>query len=123
MARPDAVVNLDAKFAGFDELWSPKIIAEINDLHLKAVKADGEFIWHSHDTTDEFFLVRSGRLIIQLKHRPDVTLGPGDVFVVPKGVEHRPVVLEPCEILLLEPIGVVNTGEVESSLASAGEWI
>lgn len=124
MAAPDGVVNLGDKFSRFAEYWSPKIVGQINDLHLKLAKVQGEFVWHAHDDTDEFFLVHSGRLTIQLRDRDDVILGPGDFFVVPAGVEHRPVAEEVTEILLLEPIGVVNTGDaIDSDLTAQAEWI
>ena len=125
MADPDIVVRLDEKFAAFDDHWSPKIVAAVNDLHLKAVKIRGEFVWHVHDDTDEFFLVRSGAMTIQMKGRPDVHLGPNDVFVVPRGVEHRPVASQECEVLLLEPAGLVNTGDAPSDDLTApnDEWI
>ncbi|GMQ84678.1 MAG: cupin domain-containing protein [Acidimicrobiia bacterium] len=123
MAAPDDVVKLDEKFAKFDDRWSPKIVAEFNGLHVKVAKVEGEFVWHGHDDTDEFFLVRSGRLTIELRGRPAVTLGPGELFVVPRGVEHRPVADGYCEILLLEPAGVVNTGAIEGDLTASAEWI
>lgn len=91
MAAPDGVVNLTDKFSMFADHWSPKIVGQINDFHLKLAKVQGEFVWHTHDDTDEFFLVHSGRLTIQLRDRDDVVLGPGDFFVVPRDVEHRPV--------------------------------
>ena len=84
------VVNLEDKFARFDDHWSPKIIARLNDYHVKAVKLLGAFVWHRHDETDELFLVTKGTLVIRLRDR-DVTLGPGELAVVPKGVEHLPV--------------------------------
>lgn len=124
MAAPDTVVNLDEIFARFDEHWSPKIIGQINDLHLKAVKVEGEFVWHTHHDTDEFFLVRSGRLRIEMRGRDAVSIGPGEFFVVPRGVEHRPVTSEECEVLLLEPVGVVNTGDAaDTALTATDEWI
>jgi mannose-6-phosphate isomerase-like protein (cupin superfamily) len=124
MAAPDQVVNLEAKFAAFDEQWSPKIVGEINDMELKIAKVQGEFVWHTHEDTDEFFFVRSGRLTILLRGRDDVTLGPGEFFVVPKSVEHCPRAEEECEILLLEPKGVVNTGDVQDSdMTAPEEWI
>lgn len=124
MAAPDRSVNLDDKFSAFHEHWSPKIVGEINDLHLKLAKIQGEFVWHTHDDTDEFFLVHSGRLTIQLRDRRDVALGPGEFFVVPKGMEHRPVAEEECEILLLEPAGVLNTGDTtDSELTAQDEWV
>ena len=124
MAAPHSVVNLDEKFAAFDQKWSPKVIGEFNDTQLKAVKVKGDFVWHTHEETDEFFLVRSGRLTIRLRDREDVTIGPGEFFIVPSGVEHCPSAEGECEILLLEPVGVVNTGGVsDSDLTAQDEWI
>jgi mannose-6-phosphate isomerase-like protein (cupin superfamily) len=124
MAAPDIVVNLDEKFAAFDQHWSPKIIGELNDLHLKAVKVQGEFVWHAHEDSDELFMVRSGTLKIRIRDRGEVLVGPGEFFIVPRGIEHRPSAENECEILLLEPIGVVNTGGVsDSQLTAQDEWI
>ncbi len=125
MAAPDAVVRLDEKFAAFNEHWKPKIIAEINDLHLKAIKIQGEFVWHVHDNTDEFFLVRSGSMTIQMRGLPDANLGPNDAFVVPRGIEHKPVANDECEVLLLEPAGVINTGDAPPGdrTAANDDWI
>ena len=125
MAGPEHVVRLDEKFAEIDDLWSPKIIGEINGMHVKAVKVRGEFVWHTHEDTDEFFLVRSGHLTIQMRGRPDAVLGPDELFIVPKGVEHRPIAEEECELLLLEPAGVVNTGDTSDGdmTAPSDEWI
>lgn len=125
MAAPDTVVRLDEKFAALDALWTPKVVGRINDMHVKVARVHGEFVWHVHDATDEFFLVRSGSLTIELADRPEVTLGPGEFFVVPSGVRHRPVASEPCDVLLLEPTGVVNTGDgIEHDLtAPRDEWI
>jgi len=124
MAAPDIVVNLDEKFATFDQHWSPKVIGELNDMHLKAVKVQGDFVWHTHEETDELFLVRSGRLTIRMRDREDVTIGPGEFFIVPGGIEHCPSAQDECEILLLEPIGVVNTGGVsDTDLTAQDEWI
>lgn len=124
MAAPDRPVDIDSKFGSFDDLWAPKTIGEVNDFHLKAVKVEGEFVWHAHDDTDELFLVRKGELTIQMRGRDEVVIPAGSFFVVPKGVEHRPVAGAACEILLLEPGGVVNTGDVaETSLTADEEWI
>jgi mannose-6-phosphate isomerase-like protein (cupin superfamily) len=125
MAAPETVVRLDEKFAAFDDLWTPKIVGQINEMHLKAVKVQGEFVWHVHDDTDEFFLVRSGSMTIQMKGRPDVVLEPDEFFVVPKGVEHRPVAENECEVLLLEPAGLVNTGDASpgDKTAPTDHWI
>jgi mannose-6-phosphate isomerase-like protein (cupin superfamily) len=103
-------VNLAAKLASFSELFSPRIVAELNDYKIEVVKAKGEFVWHTHPDTDDFFLVLSGHLTIQLRDR-DVELGPGDLYVVPRGVEHCPKATEEAHILLIEPKGTPNTGD------------
>ncbi len=103
-------VNLAAKFAAFQEQWSPKIVGEVNDAHVKLVKIQGEFVWHSHAGEDEMFLVVKGRMIVKLRER-DVELAEGEFFVVPKGVEHCPVADEECQILMIEPKGTLNTGD------------
>lgn len=124
MAAPDTTVNLADKFAIFQDRWSPKTIGRINDLHIKVAKIQGEFVWHTHKDTDEFFLVHQGRMTIQLAGGHQVTLAAGEFFVVPRGVEHRPLAEEECQILLLEPAGVVNTGDASGSeLTSQNEWI
>ena len=116
-------VNLDAKFARFAEHWSPKIIAQLNDLHIKAVKLQGAFVWHSHAETDELFFVHKGVLTIRLRDR-DIVLHPGEMFIVPKGVEHMPVASEECEMLLIEPAGTVNTGDAGGDKTALNEpWI
>ncbi len=107
------VQSLTALFAAFDERWSPKVAADINDMQLKLVKLEGEFVWHSHADEDELFLVHRGRLRIELRDQPSLVLGPGELVVIPRGVEHRPVADEPCEVLLLEPRSTVNTGEAD----------
>ena len=104
------VVNLEEKFARFSDHWSPKILARLNDYEVKAVKLQGEFVWHRHDETDELFLVTKGTLVIRFRDR-DVAIGPGELLVVPKGVEHMPVAEEECEVLLIEPAGTPNTGD------------
>jgi mannose-6-phosphate isomerase-like protein (cupin superfamily) len=106
-------VNLQAQFARFDDYWSPKIVAGVNDYDLKLVKARGGFVWHQHDETDEFFLVTAGRLRIQLQGGDEVVLSPGELFVVPRGVRHRPVADEETHLVLLEPRETVNTGDAE----------
>jgi mannose-6-phosphate isomerase-like protein (cupin superfamily) len=105
-------INLAAKLASFSEHWSPRTVATFNDLDVMVVKVLGEFIWHKHDDTDDFFLVLQGRLDIQLRDRT-VTLGPGEIYVVPKGVEHCPVAHEETHLLLIEPIGTPNTGDAK----------
>ena len=124
MAKPATVVNLAAKLAQIGEHWSPRIVGQLNDLHIKVVKVQGEFVWHDHDETDEFFLVIKGEMTIELEDRPDVRLGPGEFFVVPQGVRHRPVAEAECEVVLLEPAGTVNTGDAApSDLTADPDWI
>ena len=104
-----SVVNLEHKLAGFSEHWSPKIVEKFNGHDVMVVKAKGEFVWHSHADTDDLFLVLKGQLTIQLKDG-DVHLGPGDLYVVPRGVEHRPIANDEVHLLLIEPAGTPNTG-------------
>jgi len=112
MNRPERI-DLAEKLAGFDERWSPRIVAELNGQHVKLVKLQGEFIWHSHAEEDELFLVLKGLLTIELRDGP-VVLGPGQMTVVPKGVEHRPVADGEVHVLLFEPAGTLNTGDVRN---------
>jgi len=121
VASPDGVVGLDDKFKLIADLWSPHIVAEFNGLHIKLAKVHGEFTWHTHETTDEVFLVTKGSVEIQMRNRPPVTLGPGDLFVVPAGAEHRPVAVEECELLLIEPAGTPNSGDIAT--AAVEQWI
>lgn len=103
-------INLSAKLNQFSEHWSPKTVAQFNDCDVMVVKVLGEFVWHKHDDTDDFFLVLKGQLNIQLRDRT-VTLGPGELFVVPKGMEHCPFATEETHLLLIEPAGTPNTGD------------
>jgi mannose-6-phosphate isomerase-like protein (cupin superfamily) len=104
-------VNLADKLALFDERWSPRVVAEFNGHDVMVVKLDGEFVWHKHDETDDFFLVLADELDIELRDRT-VTLGPGELFVVPKGVEHRPATRRGgVRLLLIEPRGTPNPGD------------
>jgi mannose-6-phosphate isomerase-like protein (cupin superfamily) len=106
-------VNLAQKLATFTEHWQPRTVGQFNGHDLMVVKVKGEFVWHTHEDTDDFFLVLKGRVTIQM-HEGNVTLGPGELFVVPKGVEHRPVAEEEAHILLIEPSGTPNTGNLET---------
>jgi mannose-6-phosphate isomerase-like protein (cupin superfamily) len=103
-------ISLSEKLGAFSEHWSPKIIAQFNGHDVMVVKVKGEFVWHSHADTDDFFLVLKGRLVIRLRDG-EVRLNPGDLYVVPKGVEHRPVAEEETHLLLIEPRGTPNTGD------------
>jgi mannose-6-phosphate isomerase-like protein (cupin superfamily) len=110
-------VDLGRKLSLFTELWSPKVIARVNDYEVKVVKVKGQFVWHRHEDTDELFLVLLGRLRIQMREG-DVEIGSGQMYVVPKGVEHCPVAEEETHALLLEPRGVVNTGDAGGDLTA-----
>jgi len=114
MAEP--VRNLQAALDSFTEPWSPRRLASVNDYDVKVFKAQGEFTWHSHPDTDELFLVISGRLVIQQREADggDVELGPGDVYVVPRGIEHCPRADGEVSALLIEPQGTLNTGDTPS---------
>jgi mannose-6-phosphate isomerase-like protein (cupin superfamily) len=103
-------VNLAEKLATFSEYWSPRTVAQLNDYDVMVVKVKDEFVWHKHDDTDDFFLVLKGRLDIQLRDRT-ISLGAGEMYIVPKGVEHRPVAQEEVHMLLIEPTGTPNTGD------------
>jgi mannose-6-phosphate isomerase-like protein (cupin superfamily) len=116
----DAPVDLTEALSRFDRHWSPRIVGRLNDLNLMLVKVQGEFVWHKHAETDDFFLVLSGRLTIQLRDR-DVVLEPGQLFVVPRGVEHCPKADEETHVLLIEPRGTRNTGDVETAFSTFGE--
>ncbi|MEM7023273.1 MAG: cupin domain-containing protein [Pseudomonadota bacterium] len=116
-------INLDQKFRKFSKHWSPHILAQLNDFHIKAAKVRGEFVWHQHDDTDELFVVHKGTLTIRYRDR-DVTLRAGEIHVVPRGVEHQPVAEEECEIVLIEPAGTLNTGDAGGDLTVREEpWI
>jgi mannose-6-phosphate isomerase-like protein (cupin superfamily) len=107
-------VDLAEKLAAFDETWSPKIVAELNDAYVKVVKLDGEFVWHHHDDEDELFLVVTGRLRMQLRDG-DVVLDPGELLVVPRGVEHCPLAeTKDTHVVLIEPRTTLNTGNVRN---------
>ena len=105
-------VNLRDKLSRFTAYWDPKIVGELNGQHVKLVKFKGEFVWHHHEHEDELFLVVSGRLRLQLPDR-EVALEPGELFIVPRGVEHRPVADDETHVLLFEPAGTLNTGNVQ----------
>ena len=121
MARE--AINLARKFAQFDELWQPKIIAEMNDYQFKVVKLLGDFVWHDHQDTDETFIVVDGVLRIDFRDGA-VRVGPGEMFVVPKGVEHKPYAEHEVRLMLIEPRGVPNTGgEGGERTAPADVWI
>jgi mannose-6-phosphate isomerase-like protein (cupin superfamily) len=107
-------IDLSEKLSTFSEHWSPRTLTQFNDCDVMVVKVKGEFVWHKHDETDDFFLVLKGTLDLQLRDRT-ITLGPGQMYVVPKGVEHRPVAREEVHLMLIEPSGTPNTGDVATA--------
>ena len=116
-------INLKEKLSKFSDHWSPKVIAEMNDYQFKLVKIKGDFVWHNHGDTDEFFLVIEGEMKIEFKDET-LILKEGEMFVVPKGGEHKPYAEEECKIMIVEPRGVINTGDAESNLKASNDvWI
>ncbi|WP_027720142.1 cupin domain-containing protein [Maridesulfovibrio zosterae] len=116
-------INFKNKFSKFTEHWSPKVIAEMNDYQFKLAKVKGSFVWHDHKDTDELFMVISGEMEIEFRDGK-VNIAEGEMFVVKKGVEHKPFAPEECQILIIEPRGVINTGEADSDLTAANDqWI
>ena len=107
-------IDLAEKLSTFSEHWSPRTVTKFNDCDVMVVKVEGEFVWHKHDDTDDFFLVLKGVLDIQLRDRT-IPLGPGQMYIVPKVVEHRPVAREEVHLLLIEPTGTPNTGDVATA--------
>ena len=118
-----AAINLQQKLARFSDLWSPKIIAQMNDYHFKLVKFKGDFVWHSHEDTDEVFMVLDGEMSIDFRDGK-VELKSGEMFVVPKRTEHKPFAERECKIMLVEPAGTVNTGNAGSEMTAEDNiWI
>lgn len=116
-------INLNDKFEKFSAHWTPKVIAEMNDYQFKLAKIKDEFVWHTHDDTDEMFMVIKGSMIIKLRDG-DVLLDEGEMYVVPKGVEHKPYAEQECHIMMIEPRGTVNTGDSDSALTADNDvWI
>ena len=116
-------INLKEKLSKFSDHWSPKIIAEMNDYQFKLVKIKGDFVWHNHADTDEAFIVVEGKMKIEFENET-VELNEGEMYVVPKGVEHKPFAEDECKIMLVEPRGVVNTGNTEGDLTALTDaWV
>ena len=115
-------INLAEKLSRFSDHWSPKVVGELNDFHVKLVKLQGEFVWHAHDTEDELFLVLKGRLRMQLRERV-VTVEPGEFVIVPHGTEHCPAADEETHVLLLEPKSTMNTGTAGGARTREATWI
>jgi len=119
----DAIVNLKDKLGRFSEHWSPRVIAEMNDYQFKLAKFLGEFVWHAHADTDEVFIVLDGEMVLELRDGK-VPLTAGEMYVVRRGVEHRPVAVRECSVMLVEPRGVVNTGGSGGTLTAPNDvWI
>ena len=118
-----SAINFSEKLAMFAELWSPRVVAEMNDYQFKLVKVKGDFVWHAHADTDEVFLVLEGTMHIAFRDR-EVQLSASEMYVVPKGVEHKPFADQECHMLLIEPRGVVNTGAAGGDLqAENNVWV
>jgi len=116
-------INLKEKLSKFSDYWSPRVIAEMNDYQFKLVKIKGEFVWHNHEDTDEVFIVLNGSMNIDLKDKT-ITLSRGEMFVVEKGVDHKPFAENECEIMIVEPKGIVNTGDSDNELTAPNDiWI
>jgi len=117
------IINIKEKLNIFSDLWSPKVIAEMNNYQFKVTKVKGEFVWHSHKETDETVLVIDGELTIELRDSK-VKLLKGEMYVVPKGIEHKPLAKEECHIMLIEPKNIINTGDLSSDLTAENDiWI
>lgn len=116
-------ISLKDKLSKIDEQWSPRVVAELNDYQFKLVKVQGEFVWHDHPDTDEVFLVLAGELTIEFRDG-EVRLNSGEMYVVPRGVEHKPCAKEECHVLLVEPRGVVNTGDAGGNMTADNDvWV
>ena len=120
---PATAINFRDKLARFSEHWSPRVIAEMNDYQFKLAKVQGEFVWHRHEDTDEVFIVLEGAMVLEFRDKA-IPLAAGEMYVVPKGVEHRPVATAECCIMLVEPRGVVNTGDAGGAYTAQNDvWI
>lgn len=121
--QKQAKINFDQKFKEIDDYWSPRIVAQMNNYEFKIVKIKGDFIWHAHRDTDETFIVLDGNMMIKFRDK-EVFLQKGEMFVVPAGKEHKPSAKGECKIMIVEPKGVRNTGEVKSHLTSENDiWV
>lgn len=117
------VINLDEKLKKFSDMWAPRVVAEMNDYQFKLVKIQGDFVWHDHQDTDEVFFVVNGMMSIAFEDRT-IDLKAGEMFVVPKGVQHKPFAKDECHVLLVEPRGVVNTGDSGGDLTAENDvWV
>jgi len=118
-----SAINFEKKLAKFSEQWSPRIIAQMNDYHFKLVKFQDDFVWHSHGDTDEAFIVLDGEMSINFRDGK-VDIKTGEMFIVPKGVEHKPFAEKECKVMVVEPAGTINTGDASGEMtAKEGIWI
>jgi mannose-6-phosphate isomerase-like protein (cupin superfamily) len=116
-------ISFEQKFSRFSEQFQPKVVAQMNDVQFKLVRVQGDFVWHSHAETDETFIVLDGELTIEFRDGA-VRLRAGEMFVVPRGKEHKPMAAEECRIMLIEPAGTVNTGDAEGEMTAPNDvWI
>lgn len=116
-------INLKEKFALFDEHWTPKIIGELNGQYIKLAKVKGEFVWHNHDQEDELFMVLKGSLVMELPEEK-ILLKAGEILIVPKGIDHRPIAEDEVHLLMFEPVSTAHTGDVKTDLTvDDQEWI
>lgn len=116
-------ISLSGKFCHFTDQWKPRVIAEMNDYQFKIARIEGDFVWHSHPETDETFIMLEGELRIDFRDGA-VTLNPGEMFVVPKGVEHKPFAAQECKIMMIEPRGTVNTGDAGGDRTAENDiWV
>tara|TARA_B100001250_G_scaffold226287_1_gene194128 strand:+ start:1977 stop:2336 length:360 start_codon:yes stop_codon:yes gene_type:complete len=116
-------INFKSKFSKFNDLWSPKVIAEMNNYQFKLVKIKNDFVWHKHNDTDEVFIVLEGRIYIEFEDET-IEINEGEMIVVPKGIKHKPYANEEAKIMLVEPSGVINTGDNEGDLTAPNEeWV
>lgn len=123
MSKQQKKINFEEKLSLFSEHWSPKVVAELNDYQFKLVKVKGDFVWHSHKDTDEAFIVIEGKMNIEFRDH-SVSLSKGEMYVVPKGVEHKPCAESECKVMVVEPRNVVNTGDSGGKLtADNDDWI
>ena len=123
MSKLKNKINLKEKLLKFSDHWSPKVIAEMNDYQFKLVKIKGDFVWHDHKDTDEVFIVLEGEMNIEFRDKT-VKLSKGEMFVVPKGIEHKPYSEDECEIMIVEPRDVINTGDTKGELTADNDiWI
>jgi mannose-6-phosphate isomerase-like protein (cupin superfamily) len=116
-------INLTKAFSHIPDTWHPRIVGQVNESHVKLARLHGEFVWHHHEVEDELFLVLQGTLIIKLRGEEDLVLNPGEMVVIPHGIEHCPVATEEVHVLLLEPVTTVNTGSAGGEHTVNADWL